>query len=209
MQPARQEAAHFQAGNQSPPRQKNAQVVILQQESGQWFVLLQLRSYSMPVMPGHLAAVGGMRDPGDRDSSVTAVREVFEEAGLLDLGHLDMAPKALRERAMTSGAVPPRAFVKFQQGANVDWWALLLDGPGTFAPARDVCECADIAPLCKSKLPGARLAPCFGHAWLPTSSMQHVDSAVPLMGGLLRRVSEAVAAVEHLGVGGHEAEVGG
>lgn len=57
-------------------------------DAGRLHVLLQLRSYHMPVpcrravvklagevMPGHLAAVGGMRDADDLDSSVTAVRE--------------------------------------------------------------------------------------------------------------------------------------
>mmetsp|Transcript_26997 Transcript_26997/g.78366 ORF Transcript_26997/g.78366 Transcript_26997/m.78366 type:complete len:201 (-) Transcript_26997:167-769(-) len=65
------------------PRRKNAQVVILSSDPGggggggsdKLVVLLQLRSYSMPVMPGHLATVGGMRDYSDADSRVTAIRE--------------------------------------------------------------------------------------------------------------------------------------
>lgn len=39
-----------------------------------------IQKSSLKVMPGHLAAVGGMRDRTDIDSSFTAVREVrFEE----------------------------------------------------------------------------------------------------------------------------------
>lgn len=167
----------------------------MREDSEQLYALLQLRSYDMPVMPGHLAAVGGIRDRGDRDSEVTAVREVFEEAGLLDLGHLPSAPQRLRDHAAAAGVPPPRAFVKFAEGANVDWWALLLDGPGGFDAARDAFECADIAPLLP-RLPGAELAPSFGHAWVPTSRLHEIDSSIPLMGGLVRRVGEAVAAVQ-------------
>lgn len=47
-------------------------------------VAFQVKSHqkypSLKVMPGHLAAVGGMRDRTDIDSSFTAVREVrFEK----------------------------------------------------------------------------------------------------------------------------------
>ena len=56
-------------------------------------------------------------------------------------------------------------------------WALLLDGPGTFEAARDTCECADIRHLLR-KLPGAELAPCFGHAWVPIHRVADIDSTV-------------------------------
>mmetsp|Transcript_84992 Transcript_84992/g.147453 ORF Transcript_84992/g.147453 Transcript_84992/m.147453 type:complete len:276 (-) Transcript_84992:99-926(-) len=178
-----------------PPRQKNAQVIVMRQDQhGEIQILLQLRSYSMPVMPGYLAAIGGMRDRADLHSGQTAVREVVEEAGLLDVGHLDCAPKPFQQRAAASGALCPRAFCKFAQGAEVDWWALLLDGCGTFEPARDKWECADIRPLLR-KLPGASLAPCFGHAWMPAADVRSIDASVPLMGGLVRRVFEAVLAL--------------
>lgn len=180
---------------QQAPRQKNAQVVILSLDSDEPFVLLQLRSYDMPVMPGHLATVGGMRDAGDRDSAATAVREVFEETGLLDVGLLEQASGSLRSRAVKAGAVSPQAFFKFAEGANVDWWALLLDGPGSFGPALDTCECADITAVLP-ELPGAEPAPCFGHAWVPAARTREFGAAVPLMGGLVRRIDEALAAVE-------------
>eukprot|EP00439_Symbiodinium_sp_Y106_P076734 s3511_g15.t2 len=93
-------------------RQKNAQVVILRRSLGNLYVLLQLRSFAMPVMPGHLATVGGMRDAADRDSSITAVREVFEECGLLDVGLVPQAPHNLRQHAQGSGARQPKHFSK-------------------------------------------------------------------------------------------------
>lgn len=189
-----------------PPRQKNAQVIVMRKgDQGGIEVLLQLRSYSMPVMPGYLAAIGGMRDRTDVHSGQTAIREVAEEAGLLDVGHLDCAPRALNERAIASGASCPRAFFKFAEGAQVDWWALLLDGSGTFESARDKWECADIRPLLP-KLPGATSAPCFGHAWMLAADAQCIDSSVPLMGGLVRRITDAALALRsqpeiyHMGV---------
>merc|ERR1719464_2140833 len=120
-------------------------------------MLLQLRSYNMPVMPGHLATVGGMRDHGDADSRVTAMREVVEETGLLDLGLLEGAPAALRRQAVARDSTAPSALLKFAEGANVDWWVLLLSGPGVFDRARDLKECADIR-MRLPKLPGAVLA---------------------------------------------------
>ena len=67
-----------------PPRKVNAQVVVFSEHASGPCVLLQLRSQAMPVMPGYLATVGGMRDETDADSTETARREVFEETGLLD-----------------------------------------------------------------------------------------------------------------------------
>ncbi|CAJ1354907.1 unnamed protein product [Effrenium voratum] len=160
----------------SRPRQKNAQ-----------------------VMPGHLATVGGMRDRTDPDSSVTAIREVFEETGLLDVGHLQGAESALQKRAEESGAPAPQRFFKFAEGANVDWWVLLLTGPGLFGEGVDsTTECADISWLLPW-LPSAEPA-CFGHAWLCTDKVNEIPSSVQLMGGLHRRIREAVdalASAEH------------
>ncbi|CAE7442674.1 unnamed protein product [Symbiodinium necroappetens] len=178
-------------------RQKNAQVVILRRSLGNLYVLLQLRSFAMPVMPGHLATVGGMRDAVDRDSSITAVREVFEECGLLDVGLVPQAPHNLRQHAQGSGARQPKHFSKFGEGKEVDWWVLLLDGPGTFEKSMDgERECEDIS-LALPRLPGAEAAECFGHAWVPAWRL-HEIAGLPLMGGLLRRVSDAVAAVAHI-----------
>lgn len=68
------------------PRQKNAQVVIVREDARQLSVLLQLRSYDLEQMPGHLAVVGGSREDKDKDSAETALREVYEESGLADVG---------------------------------------------------------------------------------------------------------------------------
>lgn len=82
--------------------------------------------------------------------------------------------------------------LRFGEGAQVDWWLLLLSGPGTFETAEDGWkECADISTLLPS-LPGAQLAPCFGHAWLPANRINEIPESVQLMGGLQRRVREAL-----------------
>ena len=86
---------------------------------------------------------------------------------------------------------------RFGEGNEVDWWVLLLDGPGTFEKSMDgERECEDIS-LALPRLPGAEAAECFGHAWVPAWRL-HEIAGLPLMGGLLRRVSDAVAAVAHI-----------
>ncbi|CAK9101805.1 unnamed protein product [Durusdinium trenchii] len=172
---------------------EHPEVLIMRNDTGSFRVLLQLRSWDMPVMPGHLGAVGGMRDARDLDSSVTAVREVFEETGLLDVGHLPSAPWRLRAEAR-KGSVIPQCFFKFGEGAHVDWWVLLLSGPGTFVAAKDSAECADISRMLPH-LPSAKLAPCFGHAWMEAARVPELPKSVELMGGLQRRVGEAVEAL--------------
>ncbi|CAK9103727.1 unnamed protein product [Durusdinium trenchii] len=167
---------------------EHPEVLIMRNDTGSFRVLLQLRSWDMPVMPGHLGAVGGMRDARDLDSSVTAVREVFEETGLLDVGHLPSAPWRLRAEAR-KGSVIPQCFFKFGEGAHVDWWVLLLSGPGTFVAAKDSAECADISRMLPH-LPSAKLAPCFGHAWMEAARVPELPKSVELMGGLQRRVGE-------------------
>ncbi|CAK0851339.1 unnamed protein product [Prorocentrum cordatum] len=165
------------------PRQKNAQVVILTRveegrPGGGPRVLLQLRSREMPVMPGHLATVGGMRDRSDRDSRDTALREVWEETGLVDPGRLAGAAGPARRRALELGAPPPLELRKFGEGAHVDWWVLLLEGAGTFEPrARDAHECQDAAPVLPLLPEGSSLAPCFGHAWVRSPTRLSLDSA--------------------------------
>ena len=83
--------------------------------------------------------------------------------------------------------------LRFGEGAHVDWWVLLLSGSGTFIEAAEDGrkECADISTLLPS-LPGAQLAPCFGHAWLPANCVNEIPESVQLMGGLQRRVREAL-----------------
>lgn len=119
--------------------------------------------------------------------------------------------------------------LRFGEGAHVDWWVLLLSGPGTFVAAKDSAEswlhqgladvwpvlaphfdhcsiafgsppqlrfeeCADISRMLPH-LPSAKLAPCFGHAWMEAARVPELPKSVELMGGLQRRVGEAVEAL--------------
>ena len=88
-----------------------------------------------------------------------------------------------------------RSALRCGEGKECDWWVLLLDGPGTFGASKDgAVECEDISHALPH-LPSAEPA-CFGHAWVPTWRLHEIDAhQLPLMGGLLRRVSEAVASV--------------
>ena len=88
---------------------------------------------------------------------------------------------------------PTFFFLRFGEGAQVDWWVLLLSGPGTFLETSldGAAECADISGLLPS-LPGARLAPCWGHAWVDAERVNEIPRSVQMMGGLQRRVREAL-----------------
>jgi hypothetical protein len=95
-----------------PPRLVHAQVVILRRspDDGALWVLLQKRSTREGgFMPGYLGTVGGKRERTDADSAATALREVWEESGI----------------EVTNGEA---ALIKFAEGRNVDWFALLFDG---------------------------------------------------------------------------------
>lgn len=82
---------------------------------------------------------------------------------------------------------------RFGEGAHVDWWLLLLSGSGTFLETSldGSLECADISTLLPH-LPGAQRAPCFGHAWVEAERVNEIPTSVQLMGGLQRRVREAL-----------------
>jgi len=191
------------------PRQKNAQVVIVRESAGELTALMQLRSSKARKMPSHLATVGGQRNEEDKDSRATAIREVFEETGLLDVGLVDGAPQWLYKQAVISGAAVPRMFVKYKESHNVDWYVLLLGGAGSFVPARDADACQDISPLVK-QLTGlaeanARVAPCFGHAWLSPYSVEHAPErrVTRLMSGLSRSVHQAMVTLVCRGAVSH------
>mmetsp|Transcript_97120 Transcript_97120/g.182647 ORF Transcript_97120/g.182647 Transcript_97120/m.182647 type:complete len:485 (-) Transcript_97120:146-1600(-) len=186
-----------------PPRQKNVAVVILRQRGDEFDMLLELKSHFSRWMPGHLAAVEGYYDPTDRDSSITAARAVAERTGLLDLWPLEGVPSWLlrslfRLRPKIDVPPPPRNFMKFAEGENVDWWALLLEGSGTFVDETEDPIVADIAPLMKD-LPDAELAPRFGHAWVPVSRLHDISLETPMMWGLRAKASEAVTTVLRVG----------
>jgi len=166
------------AADISPPRQANAQVVMLELSDEEGLrVLVQLRSMRMPCMPGHLGAIGGCRDRTDPDSRYTAVREVVEETGL------------------SAGIMYPP--VKFAEGAKADWFAMQLQSP-KFKGKQDLYEVDDIHKVLPKLPPSTRpVAECFGHAWVRTCELDSIDPAMPLMGGMLWRIQQAVA---HLGL---------
>eukprot|EP00929_Paragymnodinium_shiwhaense_P009144 TRINITY_DN11319_c0_g1_i2.p1 TRINITY_DN11319_c0_g1~~TRINITY_DN11319_c0_g1_i2.p1 ORF type:complete len:183 (+),score=39.77 TRINITY_DN11319_c0_g1_i2:757-1305(+) len=141
-----------------------------------------------------LPEVGGMRDESDEHSGVTAVREVVEETGLVDICHVPEASRWSQRHAAEVGAPKPLFFQKFAEGAKCDWWVLLLDGEGLYEAATTVQECADISNVLH-QLPGASVAPCFGHAWLPVQSVDYISEELPLMGGLQYRIK---GAAQHL-----------
>jgi len=188
---------------EAPPREeKNAQLLILREDRKreQLYVLLQQRSYELERMPGHIAAVGGKFDSSDPNSAVTAVREAAEETGLLDLWPLGGAPRWLLRDLVgyeIELPAPPQSFLKFDEGNNVDWWVLLLQGSGTFTAARDASDCADIASIL-GLIPGAVAAPCFGHFWMPVGRIHEIPDAIPKMGGLQYKVRDAVAALQQV-----------
>lgn len=101
-------------GSSPPRRNTNGFVVVFrqQQKNDDVHVLIQLRSESMPVMPGHFGVPGGMHDASDRDSLDAAVRETLEEAGL------DLAPATL---------------TKFASGGKCDWFCAVVTA-GSVAP---------------------------------------------------------------------------
>lgn len=185
----------------APPRKEsNAQVIIMRENRTlkKLYVLMQQRSYEKEVMPGFLAAVGGRLEVSDPNSAVTAVREVAEETGLLDLWPFGGAPRWLLRDLVGSQIempTPPQSFVKFDEGPNVDWWVMLLHGSGTFSMARDASHCEDIAPIL-DLIPGAVAAPCFGHFWMPVDHIFDIPDSIPKMRGLQYRIRDAVRALQ-------------
>lgn len=157
----------------SEPRKVNAQSIILRETAGGYDVLLQLRSMSMKCMPGHLAALGGCRDRTDKDSSETALREVKEECGLIT-------------KCVSKGPS------KFAEGEKCDWYVIVLRSPAFEAKAKSRSECGDMKSVASLLPSSMQLADCYGHVWLPTSDLENIDPKLPLMGGLLKRIGEAV-----------------
>lgn len=150
----------------SAPRKVNGQAIVLRESSTGYDVLLQLRSMSMKVMPGHLAALGGCRDRTDEDSRETTLREVVEECGLL--------PKCLW-----------RGPAKFAEGAKCDWYVMVLREPLFEKKAKSRWECGDIKTVAGLLPSSMDVADCYGHAWLPTSDLGQIDGKMPLMGGVM------------------------
>mmetsp|Transcript_82961 Transcript_82961/g.232503 ORF Transcript_82961/g.232503 Transcript_82961/m.232503 type:complete len:348 (-) Transcript_82961:115-1158(-) len=178
------------------PRQKNAQVVVVREmDDGEWSVLLQRRGHETEMCAGMIATIGGRREDGDRDSRDTAIRELFEETGLLDLGHVPGAPKELQELARLRRASEPLDFRLFARGKFSDWYVLVLDGGGTYTPARDRHRCGDMSAIARL-LRGAVPAPAFGHAWVPLRSALTVEPW-EAVAGLSARIRQAIFALQN------------
>jgi Ca2+-binding EF-hand superfamily protein/8-oxo-dGTP pyrophosphatase MutT (NUDIX family) len=192
----------FEPKKLGPARRKHAQVIILRErptEANHYDVLLQRRSLDKEFAPGQLAGVGGKRDRTDQDSLSTAMREIYEETGLLDiLSHPDAPSTMFRSLVNSTLTIPnpPRLFLKFQEGKRVDWFVLLLDGSGSFGTAADASGNADFGPML-DKIPFAVLAPCFGHAWVPIERLHEIPMSTKMFGGLRSRVSDAWVAMQH------------
>eukprot|EP00438_Fugacium_kawagutii_P015831 Skav230423 [mRNA] locus=scaffold1601:18014:18568:- [translate_table: standard] len=133
---------------------------------------------SMKAMPGHLASLGGCRDRTDRDSRETALREVKEECGL--------------GKCVSNGPW------KFAEGEKCDWFVMVLRKPTFEAKAKSRSECGDIKSVVSLLPSSMQVAECYGHAWVPTSDLAKIDPKLPLMGGLVNRVNQAV---KHLNSG--------
>ncbi|CAK9013445.1 Uncharacterized protein SCF082_LOCUS12014 [Durusdinium trenchii] len=160
----------------SAPRKVNAQAILLRPSDsspGGYDVLLQLRSQCMKCMPGYLAALGGCRDLTDRDSRETAMREVKEECGLI-------------AKSVSTGPS------KFAEGEKCDWYVILLEKPAFESKAKSRSECGDVKTVASLLPPSMQVAECYGHVWLPSSDIPQIDSKLPLMGGLLNRVQQAI-----------------
>merc|ERR1712232_329078 len=140
---------------------------------GQTEVLLQKRSDRMPVMPGHLATIGGMRDQSDENCRVTTLREVEEETGL-----------------MSGILIRPS---KFAEGAKCDWYVMRVSAPRFAKRASSIDECGDMAKALPWMPATASLAECRGHAWVPMKDLHLIDvHQQPIMRGLLKRVNQGV-----------------
>jgi 8-oxo-dGTP pyrophosphatase MutT (NUDIX family) len=205
-QQAKQEVIDSSIGSAAAPNEKkklhkNVQVIILREKGGQLDVLVQRRAHSLTSMPGMLSTVGGKWEPTDIDSSFTAVREVAEETGLLDVWSFGGAPDWLRQSILSSHTAPspPKNFVKLEDGKSVDWWVLLLQGSGTFVDAKDRDDCDDMEPILGELPPGSELSGSFGHAWVPVSRVGELPVGLPHMYGLDERVHEAVVALGRAG----------
>jgi len=176
------------------PRKCNAQVIVLRWgEDGRLWMLVQRRSLTRTIGAGLYSSIGGKREDFDLNSRSTAMREVFEETGLLDLGRLEGTPPPLQEIAEESGAHAPVQFHIFARSRYVDWWFILLDGMGKYMPAAHAIHCEGMKDS-MHELEGGILAIPFGHAWVPVDSMLRVPSW-RLSSGLDERIREAAATV--------------
>jgi len=170
--------AHWNPGNLSwpdmsklqsrlPRPSKNGFVIIFWHS----YVLIQVRSLQMEMMPGWFGVPGGQFDEGEENAAITAVREVKEESGYV------LAPEQL---------------TKFAEGKNNDWFAMNIpwsETPVIQEAIRDVHELGDTTPY------EGRFKVAFpGHLWVPINavdSLKRINKRKGIMGGLPERIQEA------------------
>jgi len=174
------------------PRKVHAQVVVIRRDAaGKFWVLLQRRGLHKKMAGGRLSSVGGRCEAWEDNSRQTAIREVYEETGLQDVGFLEGAPETARKAAATSTAQPPLSFQLFAKGKNVDWWVLLIDGEGAFgASPSSSHQSEEISPVLDALQVGV-LAPAFGHAWFPAMDAAKLPRQI-VMTGLCFRIRQAL-----------------
>ncbi len=71
-----------------------AVLVLVYPHKGEPHIVLTLRSETLPDHPGQISLPGGARDPGDPDLASTALREAYEEIGVIgaDVNLLGLLP---------------------------------------------------------------------------------------------------------------------
>jgi len=121
-------------------------------------------------MPHYLATIGGCFDPTDKDSLVTALREVEEEAAI---------------------PLNPNCVFKFYESLKCDFFLSRI-GPVAPPKATDSKESADAAKIMNLLPVGSILANFWGHVWVPAHHLVF-DPDLKLMGGLVARINEALA----------------
>ena len=148
------------------PRKTNAQIIIFSEDyNKKLWVLLQLRSPKMDVMPSYIAAVGGRYDEIDLDSRYTAIRESKEETGIIDLNVENIE--------------------KFNQSKTCDWYVTKKTYPSTwdFEKASDQHEVWNVQPYLDILRPygppkdmnDKQWIEPFGHLWI---QIDHVNKCI-------------------------------
>ena len=149
----------------------NAQVVVLERVDGQEWVLLQLRGPDQVVAPGHLASIGGRREPDDTGPAHTAARELREESGIIP------TPASMRE---------------FARSKRCAWFVCR---PLTRLPPTTPHECADTRWLRRRLGPGPRaLSAPHGHVWVRADRVGEIEWP-PFMSGVKARIAAALEAI--------------
>ena len=150
----------------------NAQTVIVGRDrSGSVWTLLQLRSPIKKMMPWHLSAIGGRKDPEDKTPYDTARRELLEESGIV--------PDKLR---------------KLGRGRKCMWFWGMIERKVAATCLKEVSD----ARFMSRTVPVDLVAPPYGHLWVRAENVSRIERLWPMMPGLVGRVMEASAQISRL-----------